>query len=191
MYPTKIEANGRIYKINTDYKIALACYRAINDEEISETERALAIITLLLGPDVLEKDYVECFKKCAIYLRCGKEENDSAEEADMDYIVDELYIRESIRQCYHINLNKEENMHWWEYNELIEGLTEETVLSQRRELRNIDETKIEDQIQREKIRKAKNKISLKKKSKVKANEKQIQSAINFYKKLGYDIGKEK
>lgn len=190
MYPTKIEVNGRIYKINTDYKVALACFRAIEDNEISETERALAVITLLLGKDVKEEDYVKCLEKCAIYLRCGKEENDDIGEADMDYIIDEVYIRTSIRQCYHIDLNKEKNIHWWEYNELIEGLTEETILNQRRELRNFDETKVEDIKERNKIRKAKNKISLKKKNKPKANKEQIENVLKFYKELGYDIRKE-
>lgn len=190
MYPNKIEVNGRTYEINTDYKVALACFRAIEDSTINDMERALAIITLLLGPDVLEEDYPKCLEKCAIYLRCGKEENDEEEEADMDYIVDETYIRTSIRQCYHMDLNKEKNVHWWEYNELIEGLTEETVLNQRRELRKFDETKVEDKKERDKIRKAKEKISLKKIKKVQATKEQQESALKLYKALGYDIGKE-
>ena len=135
MYPTEIEVNGRTYKINTDYRVALACFKAIEDDSINDTERALAIITLLLGKDVRYKDYEECLNKCAIYLRCGKEENDDINEADMDYLQDEEIIRTSIRQCYHENIN-EKYLHWWEYNELIEGLTEETALSQIRELRS-------------------------------------------------------
>ena len=39
MYPTKMEANGRLYKINTDFRIGLACFRALNDFEITDTEK--------------------------------------------------------------------------------------------------------------------------------------------------------
>ena len=56
MYPTKMEANGHIYPINTDYRVALACFRAINDAEISNLERFYAVETLLLGTEVLEQD---------------------------------------------------------------------------------------------------------------------------------------
>ena len=56
MYPTKMEANGHIYKINTDYRIALACFKAIYDPEINDVERFYAVETLLLGENVLEED---------------------------------------------------------------------------------------------------------------------------------------
>ena len=162
MYPEEIEANGHIYKINTDYRVALACFKAINDDDINDTERAVAIITLLLGKDVQYKDYQVCLQKCAIYLRCGKEENDNPEEADMDYLQDEEIIRTSIRQCYHENIN-ERKIHWWEYNEMIEGLTEETALSKIRELRNYDLSDETDSKIKNQIQKAKNQVALKKK----------------------------
>lgn len=161
MYPTEIEVNGRTYKINTDYRVALACFKAIEDDSINDTERALAIITLLLGKDVRYKDYEECLNKCAIYLRCGKEENDDINEVDMDYLQDEETIRTSIRQCYHENIN-EKYLHWWEYNELIEGLTEETALSQIRELRSYDLSDETDEKKIKQIQKAKNRVALKK-----------------------------
>ena len=161
MYPTEIEVNGITYKINTDYRVALACFKAIEDDSINDTERALAIITLLLGKDVRYKDYEECLNKCAIYLRCGKEENDDINEADMDYLQDEEIIRTSIRQCYHENIN-EKYLHWWEYNELIEGLTEETALSQIRELRSYDLSDETDEKRKKQIQKAKNRVALKK-----------------------------
>lgn len=182
-YPTKIEANGRIYDINTDYQIALDCFKAIEDDAINDTERALAIITLLLGKNVNANDYEICLEKCAVYLRCGKKENDDIDKADMDYFQDETYIRASIRQCYHLNLNKEKYIHWWEYNELIEGLTEETVLNKRRELRNLDLNEIQDEKYRKELKKAQEKIALKKKI-IPLTDKQQKSVENFYKLTG-------
>ena len=65
MYPTKMEANGHIYPINTDYRVALACFRAINDAEISNLERFYAVETLLLGTEVLEQDELILKEKIA------------------------------------------------------------------------------------------------------------------------------
>lgn len=167
MYPDTINANGNLYKINTDFRVALSCFRAIDDDSIKDETRALAVITLLLGKDVRPADYEECLKKCAIYLRCGKKENLDVDEIDMDYLQDARYIRTSIRQCYPSigNVDEIKYLHWWEYNELIEGLTEDTILNRVRELRNFDLKDETDPKKRKLIKKAKDDVALVKKEK--------------------------
>ena len=187
IYPTKMEVNGVVYDIDTNYKTALRCYKAINDGTLSDTERAIVVVALLLGENVPLEDTQEALKKCAVYLRCGREENPKDSEIDMDYFQDEKAIRTSIRQCYHINLNEEENIHWWEYNELIEGLTEETLLSRIREIRNWDLSQEKDPKTRERIRKAKEQLALKKNEVVMTDEEK-KNIEDFYKVAG--INKE-
>lgn len=160
-YPTKMEANGHIYPINTDYRYALACFRAINDPNITTLERYYAIQTILLGEDVIDGDEEILEKKIATYLRCGKEENTSIEEIDMDYFQDESLIRTSIRQVYHgLDVTKE-HLHWWEYNELISGLTEECELNRVRDLRSYDLSQEKDEKRRRKISEAQQRVALK------------------------------
>ena len=160
IYPTKMEANGHIYSINTDYRYGLACMRAINDSTITKLERYYALLTILLGEDVLEEDEDILMSKIEIYLRCGKEENTSNDEIDMDYIQDEDLIDTSIRQVYKIDINKE-NMHWYEYNKLISGLTEECILNRVRDIRSYDLSEEKDEKRRKKIIEAKNRVALK------------------------------
>lgn len=161
MYPTKIEANGHYYKLNTDYRIALACLKAINDKSISDLERFYAIEGLLIDEDnIIMQDEKIIKDKIAIYLRCGAKENTPSEEIDMDYFKDEIRIKTSIRQCYHINLNEIEYLHWWEYNELISGLTSDSLLNKTRELRNYDLNQIKDPKEKERMKKAKEYVSL-------------------------------
>lgn len=162
MYPEYIEVNSNQYKINTDYKVALSCFRAINDDEISDLERAYAVLVLLLGKNVKQEDEEEALKKCAIYLRCGKEQNDELEEPDFDFEQDVGYITASFRSDYSIDLTKED-MHWYLYNELIEGLTSNCILSKIRELRNFNTDDIQNEKEKEKIIKAKERVALKKK----------------------------
>lgn len=159
MYPTKIEVNNKIYELNTDYRTAIACFKVINDKSISKFNRGFAILTLLIGKFDLE-DMQELLTKCGIYLRCGKEENDSKKDADMDYVQDERIIRTSIRQCYHENLNNIEYLHWWEYNEMIEGLTEDTILSKIREIRSYDLSEEKDSKRKDAILEIKRKVAL-------------------------------
>lgn len=162
MYPTKMEANGHIYPINTDYRVALACFRAINDAEISNLERFYAVETLLLGTEVLEQDELILKEKIELYLRCGKKENTTEEERDFDYLQDEIEVKTSIRQCYNnLDISKLDYLHWYEYNELISGLTEETCINRIRYVRNFDLNEINDEKQKNKMIEMKKSVALK------------------------------
>ena len=182
-YPTKMEINGKEYDIDTNYKTALACFKAINDSEIKDIERAIAVTTLLLGKDVPLEDTKEAIEKCGIYLRCGKTKNVENKDVDVDYFQDESAIRTSIRQCYHENLNEKPYVHWWEYNELIEGLTEDTLLSKIREIRNFDLSKEKDPKARQKIQEAKEFYAIKKEEKP-MTEEERKNINEFYKLSG-------
>ena len=180
-YPTKIEVNGKVYDIDTSYKTALACFKAINDKSLKDIERAITVVSLLLGTDVAIEDTMEALEKCGVYLRCGREQNADLSEIDIDYFQDETAIKTSIRQCYHEKLT--DDIHWWEYNELIEGLTDDTLLSKIREIRNYDLSKEKDFKLRQKIQKAKDFYAIKKEDKPLTE--QEQNNINeFMKQLG-------
>lgn len=181
MYPEYIEVNGNEYKINTDYRIALQCLKIADDTTISDYERFYAILGLLLGPDVKSEDETEAFKKCAIFLRCGNEENPSESEIDMDYEQDKGYINASFRSCYQIDI-KNENMHWWEYNELIAGFGEKEILSQIRYIRNKSENECTSEKEKQELRKQKQQVALKKKETPK-NEEQLKIDDCFNKLL--------
>lgn len=158
-YPSFIKCGNTKYPINTDFRYGIACFKAINDNSISDSERVLAIITLLLGNEVKEEHYEEAFEKCAIYLRCGKETNAAEEDIDLDYVQDEAYIMASFRSCYKINLTQEK-MHWYEYNDLIVGLVD-TILNNVRQIRNYDINKISDLEERERIINLQNQLAIK------------------------------
>ena len=179
-YPTKMEANGHIYPINTNYKVALACLKAVDDDEITDLERFYAIETLLLGPDVKEEDERYLQSKIAKYLRCGREENVSSGEIDMDYFQDESIIRTSLRQCYKMTPEEIDNLSWYEYNDLIAGLTEETLLSRIRDIRSKNPNDIKDAKERNRLIKAKQQVALKTKE-YKRTKEEEESVEQFYK----------
>lgn len=168
-YPEYAEVEGKKYKINTDFRAAIECNKIAEDKNISDYERALAIIYVLFGDEGINTPtHQEKLLKIALkYLSCGneivKENNDTP---DMDFIEDYSYIKTSFRSDYGINLDKE-NMHWWEFYDLINGLSNSEygnccVLNRIRNLRNYDLSQIKDNKQRQKMAKAKEQVALKK-----------------------------
>ena len=168
-YPEYVEIEGKRYKINTDFRVAIRCNEIAEDEKIGDYERVLGIIYTLYGdegintPDHYEK-LLELAKK---YLSCGKEiEITTDEQPDMDYVEDMDYIEASFMSDYHIDLTNEQ-MHWWKFTKLINGLSNSDmgnccILNRIRNLRNYNVSEIKDSKERQKIAKAKDMVALKK-----------------------------
>lgn len=186
MYPEYVRVGDKKYKINTSYKTAIQCNAIAEDDNINDIERALAIIYKLFGEEALEdvKNRETLLEKAKKYLSCGVDNVETSNEPrDMDFIEDMPYIKASFMSDYHIDLNKID-MHFWEFYELINGLSNSEmgnccVLNRVRNLRNFNLAEIKDSKEREKIRKAKNSVALKR-NKKKATKEQEQSAREFY-----------
>lgn len=159
MYPTHAEINGELYPINTDYRVAKECYEIINDGDISDQERALAVIYKVFG--FIPKEDKEIFlDKASVFLMCGREKDESSDEPpDFDVNFDEGFIEASFTSCYGIDLD-EVNMHWWKFNDLIQGLDKHCILSRVREIRNYDLNEIKDPAQRAKMAQSQEKLRL-------------------------------
>ena len=127
----------------------------------------------------MEEDEYRLLPKVFKYLRCESEENTSEEEIDMDYFQDEKIIRTSLRQCYKMTPEEIDNLSWYEYNELISGLTEETLLFRIRDIRSKNPNDIKDAKERTRLMKAKESVALKPKE-YKRTTKQEESVEQFY-----------
>lgn len=167
MYPKYAEIEGRKYEINTDFRVAIKCNEVATDETINDVERGLAIIYLLFGEKGLKSDDKEqLLEKAKYYLSCGKELEPIDEKPDMDFVEDYAYIKTSFRSDYGIKLD-DEKIHWWEFNELMNGLSNSEfgdccILNRIRNLRNYDTRDIKDKKEKERIEKAKQQVALKK-----------------------------
>ena len=188
-YPEYAKVGDKLYKINTDLRIAIKCNEIATDESIGDYERALGIIYMLFGEDGINalEDHEKLLELAKKYLLCGKElDTRKNEEPDMDYKEDMDYIEASFMSDYHIDLSNEQ-MHWWKFTKLINGLSNSElgnccVLNRIRNLRNYDVKDIKDSKERERILRAKDEVALKKYKK-KATKEQQESAENLLKML--------
>ena len=193
-YPEYVEIDGKQYKINTDFRIAIECNRIAEDKTIGDTERALAVIYTLFGDDGIDnpQHYEKLLKLGLKYLGCGKNDvHITEQEKDMDFIQDMDYIEASFMSDYHIDLSGEK-MHWWKFNNLMNGLSNSEmgnccVLNRIRNLRNYDVKDIKDPKERQKILEAKQMVALKKEpKKVELTDAQIKSRDEFYKSINLE-----
>ena len=175
-YPKFAQAKGKKYKINTDYKIALECDK-IGKKDIPDDERALAIIYLLFGEQGLHdsENWEELLKLGLKYLSCGKENKNIEinEEPNVDYEQDWGYIETSFFYDYGIKLKHKKYMHWWEFYNLLCGLSENCILNRVRYVRDFDISQIKDSKEKEKWIKQKEMFGLEKKQEKTAEEKRL------------------
>lgn len=194
MYPEYVEVEGKKYKINTDFRVAIECNRIAEDDTIGNLERALGIIYTLFGDEGINTPdhYEKLLELAQKYLVCGNElDNNVNDKPDMDFIEDYGLIWASFMSDYNgLDLDKTK-MHWWKFMDLMNGLSNSEmgnccVLNRIRNLRTFDVSEIKDKKERDKILKAKKQVELKKyknRNKKKATEKEKQSAMNFLNKL--------
>lgn len=189
--PEYVKIGDKKYKINTDFRVALECNKIAEDKSISDTERALAIIYKLFG-DVGINDCENQQKLLRLgikYLCMGKELEKNNDEPDMDFEQDMDYIETSFISDYGIDLSKEK-MHWWKFNNLINGLSNSEmgnccVLNRVRSLRRFDVRTIKDNKERQRIIEAQKSVALKKNVPV-LTDKQKKSVENIIKLAGLD-----
>lgn len=190
-YPEFVEINNELFKINTDFRVAIKCNEIAEDENIKDFERAMAIIYLLFGDKGLETydKYDELLNQARKFLCCNKEFDNEDQEIDMDYVEDMDYIEASFMSDYHIDLSNTK-MHWWKFYNLLCGLSNSEfgnccVLNRIRNLRTFDLKQIKDDKERSKIEKAKKQVELKKyKKENNLTEEQERSLNDFNKMFG-------
>lgn len=187
--PEYAVVNRKQYKINTDFKVALQCEKVGVDSNIDDKERALTIIYLLFGEEGLNnpQDWEKLLKSAQKFLACGNEKAENDEEPNMDYEQDEKYIKASFMSDYGIDLGKAK-LHWWDFFDLMNGLSEDSILSRVRYIRDYDTSEMKDSKDRNKMEKQKRMVALKPKKQKPITAEQQKNLDNFLKLTG--MGKE-
>lgn len=182
MNPEFVKVDDVTYKINTDYRYALRCDE-IYKSDVGDYEKLLAIIYTLFGDKGLEakEHQVQLSNLAFRYLRRDTEETEIKQPADMDYKQDWGAIKSSFLSDYGLKID-DEYMHYYDFIDYLSGLTEDSMLSRIRYIRNYDISEETGKSLRE-WKKAKESVALKNKDK-KPNNKQEESAKRLWEQLG-------
>ena len=197
--PQYVKVDDKLYKINTDFRVALECNNIAEDKTIGDYERALAIIYKLFGEDGLDcKNQNKLLELAMKYLLLGREQNSLKNEPHDKYELDFNkcigLIKASFKFDYKYDPYELEYLHWYDfYNDLESLSTSEfgncCILNRVTSILNQEPKEIKDNKQRQKLIEAQKLLSQKycKQEEVKMTKEQEESAKAFYKSLGIEI----
>lgn len=81
--PKSVEINGQEYAIRYDFRVILDIFEALNDIDLNDQERALAVLQMFyVDFDDLE-DYDAALKECFRFINGGKENQNTKKEPQL------------------------------------------------------------------------------------------------------------
>ena len=197
--PEYVKVDGKEYKINTDFRVALECNNIAQNTDVGDYERALAIIYKLFGEEGLNCNNQGKLLELALkYLSMGNTEkqgkNSKQDKYDLDYNKCEGLIRSSFKFDYGYDPYELEYLHWYNFSNDLQNLSTSEfgnccILNRIAMILHEDLSKIKDSTARNK--QAETREALRKKycidDTVKMTKEQEESARAFYKSLGIDL----
>lgn len=195
--PEYVKLDGKLYKLNTDFRVAIECNKIAADENIGEYERALAIIYKLFGEEGLNcvENQPRLLELAIRYMLLDDIEKDARNDFEKDFELDfskcEGLIRSSFKFDYNYDPYELEYLHWYDfYNDLLNLSSSEfgtcCALNRIVATLSIDVGNIKDSKERERVIEEQQDIKKKYCTNKKGNMTDIQkeSVANLYKKLG-------
>ena len=197
--PQYVKVDDKLYKINTDFRVALECNRIAEDTSIGEFERAMAIIYKLFGEDGLDCENQNRLLELGMkYLLLGNDKkelkNENKEKFELDFNKCIGLIKASFKFDYKYDPYELEYLHWYDfYNDLESLSTSEfgncCILNRITSILNQEPKEIKDNKQRQKLIEAQKLLQQRycKQKEVEMTKEQEESAKAFYKSLGIEI----
>lgn len=198
--PQYVKVDDELYKINTDFRVAIECNRIARDTTIGDYERGLAIVYKLFGENGLNCTRIEKLIELGVrYISLSiNEENtnnsDSREPFELDFEKCKGLIRSSFKFDYKYDPYELDYLHWYDfYNDLANLSTSEfgncCILNRVIAILHEDVSKIKDDKLRQQTIKTQEELKRKYcvEKEVVLTEEQEKSAIEFYRQLGIDL----
>lgn len=160
--PNYVKVDDKLYKINTDFRVAIECNKIAQNTKIGDYERAMAIIFKLFGEDGLNCVKIDKLLELGIKYISLLDTNKNNLKADLKANLDidiskcEGLIRSSFKFDYNYDPYELKYLHWYDfYNDLENLSTSEfgncCILNRVISILNQDASKIKDNKERQKL----------------------------------------
>lgn len=144
--PETVEIDGICYKIRPDFRTILRIFRLIDDPDVKQRHKPIILTSLFFvenQPDPFQG--MEAFNE---FVRAEAKRHDP-ESATIDFEFDADAIFASFLHDYQINLiDPECKLHWYVFTGLLNGLSSESALTERLQLRKMDTSKLRGKARR-------------------------------------------
>lgn len=122
--PKSVVIGGRVFPIRYDYRVILDIFEAMNDPELTDQERALAVLQMFyMDFDAIE-DYEAAIRECFWFINGGKYEESSRKKPrlvawgqDFPYIAAPInrVLGYEIRAVEYDPETNTGGLHWWTF----------------------------------------------------------------------------
>lgn len=149
--PTRVKIGRKFYNINSDFRISILFELLMQDEDI-EDELKIPQALKLYFPKIPPMKYIEeTINAIMWFYGCGDEKeklnkhikNSTDLEQAYSFEYDNTYIYDAFMSQYKIDLSTIDNLHWWKFRALFEGLTEENMIVKIMNYRTMDLSKMD------------------------------------------------
>lgn len=122
--PKSVEIGGEEFAIRYDFRVILDIFEAMNDPELNDQERALAVLQMFYVDWEQLTDYDAAIKECIRFINGGQEEPSGKKapnlvswEQDFPYIVAPInrVIGQEIRSVEYDLKTNTGGLHWWTF----------------------------------------------------------------------------
>ena len=167
-FPEHVTVNGEFFPIETDFREWIRFVELAEDDSVP----LQAKVQLMLGwyTDRIPADIEAAVSALGDFLAAKRLYPGKAEEGEersvkpaFSFEEDAGCIYSAFIECYGIDIQTIDYMHWWKFKTLFDNLPEKTEIKQRMIYRTIDISSIKDKEERKRIRKIQSAIALKKK----------------------------
>lgn len=115
--PVSVEIGGAEYPIRTDYRAILDICAAISDQELSNQEKSIAVLSIFY-PDIEnipDEQYGEALQQCFRFINCNAEDAPHKSPRLVDWEQDYSLIIAPINRVLGCEVRAVEYMHWWTF----------------------------------------------------------------------------
>ena len=160
--PSTLKVGGNFYKINSDFRTSILFELMMQDRSLSNQEKLIAAIELYYKE--IPQDLGEAINQIVWFYKCGKEEKvkedssnvNSTQKQIYSYEYDAEYIYSAFLSQYRVDLQDAEDLHWWKFKAMFQGLNDNNEIIKIMGYRALDLNEIKDKKQKAHYRKLKN-----------------------------------
>lgn len=114
--PESLEICGRSYRIRTDFHVALTIFQALDDPELDDREKQLAMLECLYeAPEEIPPEHIaEALEKAAWFLDGGNMPKKDMQVKTLDWEQDESLIFSAVNKTAGFEV-RGGYLHWWTF----------------------------------------------------------------------------
>lgn len=129
--PTSLEVGGQEWEIRSDYRIVLRIFEAMEDNELTESEKLYITLDLIyVDFEKMPKDfYQEAYEKASKFMECHDRSDDKKNPKLINWEKDEHMIFPAINTVAGCEVRALEYMHWWTFLGYFESVDNESLWS--------------------------------------------------------------